>query len=80
MVHVRSGPQLATRAAQAAEEVAAAPSAAAAGSSAAHAALGSGRLGVIKQFLASAGFDEDELEGDEAEVRGYVRALKRQRR
>ena len=58
----------------------AARAAPAAGSSAAHAAVGADRLGVIKQFLVSAGFSEDELEGDEAEVRGYVRALKRQRR
>ena len=55
-----------------------------AGSSAAHAEQGqrneAERLAEIKRFLASAGVEDDELEGDEAEVRGYVRALKRQRR
>jgi len=60
-----------------------------AGCSAARAAVGQRRereessyqrLRDIKDFLASAGFAEDELEGDEAEVRGYVRALKRQGR
>ena len=35
---------------------------------------------VIKDFLRSAGFDEEDLEGDRAELRGFVRALKRSRR
>ena len=38
------------------------------------------RLAVIKDFLRSADFDDEEVRGDQAELRGFVRALKRARR
>lgn len=38
------------------------------------------RLAVIKDFLRSADFDDEEVRGDQAELRGFVRALKRAHR